>query len=291
MSKFIVMPYLKLISLYLILCCFSQTLSAQFYNYPGGIIDLKINKESTDLPEIKYGLNDVIVLDEGDQWRILIGIDLETLPGDYLLYIKHPNEEISALNQKFSVAQKQPSFLLDPQVNGYPVALNEEKFSDITFNNSVEPILPLSYPAIGQWTDKFGAIDTSNEGGNIFTRNYISLTTTQALPVTAPHNAIVTRVFITPNSTENRRPNLNLSNNNPPAKENYSIVLDHGRGLYSILTGITDITVEPSNGVRAGAVLGKIYSRNFSSNEPNTLIWQTVLNEAYVNPVILTQLR
>ena len=84
----------------------------------------------------------------------------------------------------------------------------------------------------------------------------------------------------------------------------FSVILDHGRGLYSIIHGLEEITVATGNGVVAGAVLGKARfqtdipsSGGFISSETSQINsgvseirWQCLLNGAAVDPLILTQL-
>ncbi len=251
-------------------------LMAQYDNHPGGIIDLEIAKQSTNLPDVKYGTKDVTVLDQGTSWRVLVGIDLTTIPGEYLLYIKRQSEDSNAYSEKFEVGHKIARFInsaTDTQVS----ALYHDIFSDISFNNTNQPALPLSYPASGQWADYFGHINTNPLTDNVDARNFISLTTTEVIPVTSPQDAIVSHIIESdPNEYNN--------------KKNCILFLDHGRGLYSVLSGVTDLTIKVGNGVQAGAVLGKVYSDSNTNSQPRTLIWQTVLNGAYVNPIILTKL-
>ena len=259
-------------------CIVYSTLSySQIANYPGGVVEFSIIKESTDLPEVKYGLQDVAVLDAKHSWRILLGIDLKTLPGEYLLYIKRQTDDSTAYNLKFEIAQQESSFI-NTSIDSQITAIYHDSFSDIEFNNSVEPELPLKHPAQGTWADYFGYININSDSNVVDARNYISLTTTNLIAVTAPQNAIISRVV------------ENTPKDNTNNKKNYTLFLDHGRGLFSIISGITDITIEPGNGVKAGAILGKIYSDGNAGSEPNTLVWQTVLNGTYVNPSIFTKL-
>lgn len=250
---------------------------AQNNNYPGGVVEFEITKESTDLPEVKYGIRDVTIIDQQSHWRILLGIDLKTLPGEYLVYVKDQSENSSAYSLKFEVSQQKTQFFSSITA-GSTTSIYHDKFSDIEFENSVQPELPLQYPAKGQWADYFGYVSNSTDIDDIDSRNYISLTTTELTPVIAPHNAIVSRIVET------------SSENGDIPKKEYTLYLDHGRGLYSILTGVSDLTIETGNGVLAGAVLGKIHSSDDSNSQPNVLTWQAVLNGAYINPNILIKI-
>lgn len=263
----------------------STIVQAKDFQYPGGIVDLTLEKTSSDLPVIKYGLHETTIIDQGTHWRILVGISLDTLPGEYLLYVKHQTKDSVAFNKRFHINQKSTAFLKQEEFSSQTTTHNYDHFSDIDFTNSAAPEIPLRYPAKGQWANYFGAFDNSNTRA----RNFISLTTAEQITVVAPQNAIVTRIIENPIKRTSQR---NDSSRTSEQKANYTLFLDHGRGLYSILSGLMDITVETGNGVLAGNVLGKVHSQqNALSNQSSTLIWQTVLNDAYVNPTILTQLR
>ena len=247
-------------------------------NIPGGVINLKIKKLSEDLPEVKYGLHDVTIIDQKSHWQILVGVNLETLPGEYLLYVKHQLEDSIAYSHKFQVRPQSVEFISSEMRYSQIISIEHDSFSDIEFENTVQPEVPLNYPTQGHWSKDFGNIYT--KGNNSESRNFIYLTTTEIATVTAPQNAIISKIIETPNKTQPQ---------NNDTKTNYTVFLDHGRGIYSILTGVSDLTVETGNGVLAGAVLGKIHSNDITNKKPRTLIWQTVLNYAYVNPMLLTQ--
>ncbi|MBX2846684.1 MAG: peptidoglycan DD-metalloendopeptidase family protein [Acidiferrobacterales bacterium] len=266
------------IAVFIYLFCVPYVTMAQSqrYNYPGGIINLEISKESTRLPEVKFGIRDATLIDNKNSWRILVGIDLETVPGEYLIYIKRQSEDSTPYSSKFEVIQ-QDTLILDLENDSQPASLHHDNFTDISFNNTVHPELPLAFPAQGMWADYFGYISASSQQKKLDTRNYISLTTTEIMTVTAPQHGIITRII------------ENESDDKQSTKKNFTLFLDHGRGLYSVISGVTDITIDVGNGVQAGAILGKVYSKSNDSSEPRTLIWQTVLNGAYVNPTILTK--
>ncbi|MBT8114938.1 MAG: M23 family metallopeptidase [Arenicella sp.] len=237
------------------------------HNYPGGIADLILEKKSTRLPEIKYGIREPATLDLGDRWRVLIGIELDTLPGEYVVYVKPAGEDSSAYTEKFSVVQR--VYPIKDHRNLPAARLEYDQFSELDYENSNQPELPLVFPVnlVDQWSDDFGhLIEETPE--SLVAQNYISLTTTALTTVLAPQNAIVSRIVAD--------------------EDDYATVfLDHGRGLYSIISGVDDLVVEVGNGVVAGAVIGKLPG-NSSFDRPHTVTWQCTLNGVYINPLILT---
>ena len=252
-------------------------ITASPYNYPGGVVELFVPKQSDILPEVRYGIREPAIIEQATRWRLLIGLQLATLPGEYVVYIKQPEMDLPAYSLNFSVEQKSyPMLELKPGENGSSRHIDHGKLSELTFSNTEQPNLPLIPPMAGQWADFFGHLAANPESrpniDSSIAQNYVSLTTTELGAVSAPQNAIVSRIVM-----------------DQGPRSLATVFLDHGRGLYSIITGLSDISVETGNGVIAGAVIGKLPAGTDSS-APAVLIWQCQLNGVYVNPLILTQL-
>lgn len=243
---------------------------AQPFNYPGGVVDLSVNKQHSDLPEVKYGINEPAIIDAGTHWRILIGLSLTTLPGDYLLYLKSAAQDSSAEHHKFTVAQRSYPLHDGGHITLERVDRDLQNLSALSFRNTQQPQLPLRFPSDGQWAEQFGHAMQDPNSGELLVQNLVSLTTTELLNVVAPQNAFVSKI----ETNENQ---LN------------TVYLDHGRGLYSIIDGLSDLSVSMGEGVVAGAVLGKLPAQT-ADNGPKRLSWQCVLNGVYVDPVVLTKL-
>ena len=240
-------------------------------NYPGGVVMLNLVKQTAQLPEIRYGLREPVIIETETHWRVLIGISLTTLPGEYLVYVKRSTPDSEGEYLKINVEQKEyPQFEKKDGKRHKVLTRPRAKVSDIDFKNTQQPKLPLMLPTDGDWHNTFGHQIYYKKSRQLKSLNGITMTTTKLTTVSSPQNAIVTRIEVD--------------------KENLAtLYLDHGRGLFSILQGLTDITVEIGNGVVAGAVLGKLPGAT-NNAEHSSLIWQTQLNGAYVNPLLLTEL-
>lgn len=258
---------------------------AEGLNHPGGIAEIHIPKTSALLPTVKYGLKEPAILENDSYWRVLIGISLEQLPGDYLVYIhEQEREDDDGISfKKFQVNHK-----TYPLRDGNKITVKKLKIfsqlSELDFSNSQPPTLPMQWPFNAQWDTGFGDIFLQ---GDETTPNIQNHTFGDATPLTlvkAPQTGIVC--------------NIDQSKNGL-----YTVVIDHGRGIYSLLHNLDDITVELGNGVVAGAVLGKVAADNkpsTSSTQPELtkqrekmgkpVYWQVQLNGVFVNPVYLTQL-
>lgn len=261
--------------------CYSQNT-----NHPGGIVDLRIQKLNNDLPVVKYGLHEPTIIDRNTEWQVLVGIGLDTLPGEYLVYIKQAVNDADAYSQVFQIKQKPinqnafASYKDQPQ----KTAIHHKTFTDINFQNTQQPSFPLKYPIEGAWTNHFGTsvgtpIDTDQQG--VEPINFISLNTTKHSPVQSPQNGIITRIQPFDSDT---------GSNNNEEEYSYTVFIDHGRGLLSIISGISNLTVKTGNGVNAGTVLGMLTTNDEKEQQAKQLIWQTVLNGEYVNPELLTQI-
>ena len=246
------------------------------FSYPGGVVELILPKNSNVLPSVQYGIREPVIIEQFDHWRVIIGLDINTLPGDYLAYIKYPDSGSPAYSIKFTVRQKSyPITEVDSELQSN-INIQHEKLSDLDFSNTEQPIFPLKLPIAGQWDDAFANqefnIRLEAEQQDIISQNFVSLTTTEIATVSSPAKAIVSRII--------------LSDESSPLA---TIYLDHGRGLYSIISGVSDLSVSTGDGILAGAVIGKL-SQDEKNSSPKVLKWQCMINGVYVNPLILTQL-
>ncbi|RBP49296.1 peptidoglycan DD-metalloendopeptidase family protein [Arenicella xantha] len=267
----------NLFAIFTLIVCGISVAGAE-HNYPGGVVELEFKKQTQELPDIRFGLYEPVIIELKRHWRVLIGIDLDTLPGEYVVYFRR-NTETS--RDEFTTIKVRHHPTLTELIDGIeptqtdisaPIR-NYQSWSEIDFSNTQQPSLPLQLPVEGGWSETFGKQLVDAKSGALTSVNAVSFTTTEFANVTSPQSAIVSRVITTEDGIS-------------------TVFLDHGRGLYSMIEGIGDLTVAAGNGVNAGAVLGKVpVSNNNSDNEPRTIVWQTRLNHALVNPFVLTQLK
>ncbi len=254
--------------------------SEETFNFPGGIIELELEKQSDQIPDIKFGLANPVIIEYKDYWRVLIGIGLDILPGEYVMYYKPNYDGASGEYKSLLVRQKVYPFTKYQASQAKELRRayrTHDSFSDLDYENTQQPSLPLSMPVKGIWSENFGHILFNDKTSSMLTPNALVLQSSEETVIRSPQNAIVSKV---------RTDQTGIS----------ELVLDHGRGLFSILSGVSDLTVETGNGIVAGAVLGRLKGDDKPTirqapAEPPQLIWQTVVNGAYVNPIILSQLK
>jgi len=250
------------------------------FSYPGGIIELYLEKQSDQIPEIKFGLANPVIVEYKDYWRVLIGLGLDVLPGEYVVYYKPNFDGASGEHRRITVGQKHYPFSkynaddIKELKQAYRL---HDSFSELDYENTQQPSLPLRLPVSGTWSDNFGHTLFNEANSRMRVPNALVLEQSEETIVRSPQDAIVSKI-------------------NTDQAGISEIYLDHGRGLFSILSGVSDITVETGNGIVAGAVLGRL----IEVDKPNIrqtpvksskLVWQTVVNGAYVDPIILSQLK
>lgn len=271
---------ISLIILSLGTCTSFNSFANDNFSHPGGIAELTITKNSTDTPEVMFGINEPVVIEYTDYWRILVGLSLETLPGEYVVYIKSGVNGSTVQFQKIIVQQNNYPFReysdQNDVINRHVVVKTTDSFSDIDYSNTRQPSLPLRWPIEGSWSNNFGHKLYDSKLAALHTPNALVISVTELSTVVSPQTAIVSKIDTSASGIS-------------------TVYLDHGRGLYSILSGLSDITVDVGNGIASGAVIGTLLaSAGSASDQPasagQTLIWQTVMNNAYVDPQLLTQL-
>jgi hypothetical protein len=250
------------------------------FSHPGGVAQFTITKNSPDIPEVKFGTNEPIVIEYADHWRILVGLSLKTLPGEYVVYTKSGVDGSTIQYQKIVVKQNSYPFREVAEQNDitdrHVTLKTPDSFSDIDFSNTQQPTLPLQWPLEGSWSNNFGHKLYDTKLKTLHTPNALVISTTELRTVVSPQSAIVSKIETSSGIS--------------------TVYLDHGRGLYSILSGLSDINVAVGNGITSGAIIGKLIATDETAKEQTAsasknLIWQTVMNNAYIDPQLLTQLK
>ena len=264
----------------LVFAAISTSSASDIFSYPGGVTQIIVAKVSDQVPDVKFGLNEPVVMEYPNHWRILIGLSLETLPGEYVTYIKPGIKGAPGQYEKVIVNQHVYPFseysASNVQIANQAIVRTHESLSNIEFSNTQQPNLPLNWPVEGDWSDNFGHKLYDKEKASLHIPNAIVFSSDTLSTVVAPQTAIVTKIETDVSGV-------------------HTVYLDHGRGLYSILSGLSDLAVELGNGIVAGAVIGKLpaghnATGNRSSPATRQLIWQTIINNTYVDPQVLTKL-
>lgn len=222
---------------------------------PGGIVVIRLDVSEPAPPDTKFGRTPVMVMEDPDGWLGIVGIDLDTPLGNYL---------VTTIDSSGDTGAK--DFSIMPY--SYPLAAGET----IPFPSEVETSsawvadfraeFPFVKPIEAAKDDAFGT--RYIEGESIEFARSITLHVPEKREVLAPGAGKVAQIVATEDSGT-------------------FVVLDHGMGLYTylgpLLTGL-EIDAE----VDAGEPIGEFVPNAGSSP---ALHWKTTLNGVAVDPLLL----
>ena len=271
--------------------CSSKIVSAQEIEgtlIPGGLALVPFF--SLDKPVVRFGLKRIALLDnqaEHGIWLGLVGIDLLTAPGNYLLTRTNSANEISDDRITITVKPKEqklrPSRTITSRIEEYlrnalaedddddSVAKlvgewQEERFFSLPF---VAPLLDGSMEQ-----DAFGVYVRYPSGQLEPVDALIFRTNKGRMQVIAPSAGIIHKIEFIGDDVASTH-----------------IVVNHGQGVFSILKGEIDAEANVGDSVESGELIARFTARNRRGNEvTRELSWQLVLNGDLVDPAQFLEL-
>jgi hypothetical protein len=269
----------------ILVLCFSAQLASQEVEgitTPGGFALIPIF--SFDRPSMRFGLRPIAVLDEladNGVWLGLVGIDLVTAPGQYLVTKTNHNDgaqdDLVDITVQPIKHDLRPSRTITSRIEEYlRNALTEDSTDDTAKN------------LIGEWQQsrffsfpfqiplEQGIMDQEAVGtyvrypsGKFDLVNALFVRTNDiSTPVTAPSGGMIHRI---------KQPEGRLVNT--------SIVIDHGQGVFSILRGEIFADIEVGDVVEEGETVALFTTEDRPEIEGTwELSWQLALNGDLVDP-------
>jgi murein DD-endopeptidase MepM/ murein hydrolase activator NlpD len=214
---------------------------------------------------------------DGRTWRGLVGVDLESRPGDYVLIVKAIREgqpELAATH-KLHVAPKgfptrrlrvAPRYANPPENQVARIRQESERlgalFQSVTPHRWKGPFL---MPVANSPANNFGARSIFN-GQPRNPHAGVDFMSQEGTPVRAPNAGrivLAEDLFFTGNT----------------------VIVDHGLGLYSLFAHLSRIDVRPGEAVESRGTLGLVGATGRVTG-PH-LHWAVRLNEARVDPLSL----
>ena len=240
---------------------------------PGGVALVPISGAADDRPHVSLNVVSVMVLRVEDHWLAVVGIPLDTLPGDLLL--TSSQRESEATN---TVLHVQPKRYVEQRLKVEPrmVDLSPEDKARTdgerpiiqralgTHTDAPPVTLRLRQPVPGPRSSSYGLRRVFNgQARNPHTGMDIAAPT--GTPILAPAAG---RVLETGNFFFNGN----------------TVLLDHGQGLVTMYCHMSAIDVKPGDLVNTGDVLGKVGATGRVTG-PH-LHWGVVLNGTMVDPAL-----
>jgi murein DD-endopeptidase MepM/ murein hydrolase activator NlpD len=240
---------------------------------PGGVVTLRIPGAEDERPVVKLDGAPVMVVRETDGWRAIVGIPLDTEPGDRSVAVEQPGAEPRSL--PFQVLPKQyrtqqlkvaPGMVnLSPE-NEARVARESEliKAALNTFSPAAPATLRLRQPVPGPRSSSFGLRRVFN-GESRRPHSGMDIAAPTGTPIQAPAAGKVVDVG-----------------------EYYfnggNVMIDHGQGLVTMYCHLSKTVVAVGQELKTGDVIGEVGATGRVTG-PH-LHWGVALNGTMVDPAL-----
>lgn len=238
---------------------------------PGGVAVIDLGPASAPAPTARWAEQPLAVVRDGGRYYALLGIPLDTLPGDLQISVFFgstaamlKNVPIQLKNypeQRLTIRNKRQ---VDPSAEDIE-RIDREKAHTEKIKQSFSATPPQTdfvRPADGRLSSRFGLRRFFNDQPRN-PHNGLDFAAPQGAPVRAPAAGVVVDTgdyFFNGNS----------------------IFIDHGQGLISIYMHLSRIDVRRGQTVKAGEVVGRVGATGRSTG-PH-LHWSVFLNNTAVDP-------
>ena len=251
---------------------------------PGGLVVQPLYSSEYPPPQAMFGRRNIRIEEYGGFWWGLAGIGLDTIPGEYVISVTANDEPPRAISFRI----KPHSYPLTTAINSAESRLSllglllnvgsgdRNEAPDLPIKHwqyEMSATLPLSYPAEGGWQDFFGHREATGRDMSV-SQHHLQLEGLANQLVSAPGRGLCLDI----------RPYSSLETGEQPTR--FTVTLDHGSGLISIIDGVSDLTIQQGDEVQQKAMIGRFSSPG--TDLDGWLKWSVVLNGEYVNPALLT---
>ncbi len=239
---------------------------------PGGVVTFKLPGGPDQRPEVTYAGKPVLVAWNQDAWMAVVGIPLDTEPGDQKALVKEGGAErplaFKVTAKQYAVQQLKVS---PGQVNLSPenearVARETEKIRGAldSFTAHAPSTLRLLQPVPGRRSSSYGLRRMFN-GEARKPHSGMDIAAPTGTPIQAPLAGRVTDVG-----------NYFFNGNN--------VIIDHGQGLVTMYCHLSKVRVEVGQELKTGDVLGEVGATGRVTG-PH-LHWGVTLNGTMVDPAL-----
>lgn len=241
---------------------------------PGGIAIIDIPIATTKQPELRYRKRPVMVVEDGDKWRAIVGIPLDTKPGTH--YVENANAAKKRVS--FTVKKKHyPEQWLTIK-NKRKVNPNTQDMKRITTERKRKQQakahwspdlntmnLRFILPVKGRESSQFGLKRYFNKQARR-PHSGLDIAAATGTTIVAPANGVVIE-----------KGNFFFSGN--------VVYLDHGQGLISLYAHMSQINVNVGDRIKRGEKIGEVGATGRVTG-PH-LHWSVALNNTWIDPKLL----
>ncbi|MBI3775496.1 MAG: peptidoglycan DD-metalloendopeptidase family protein, partial [Gammaproteobacteria bacterium] len=242
---------------------------------PGGIAVVAIDTPATVRPVVHFQSKRVMVLGSAGHWQAIVGIPLDTAPGEQTLEITalgNPPQQVAFAvqakeyeTQHLTITNKR---MVDPTAKDLVRIEKESKVIQAAFRRFSETdAVPLDFvpPAQGPFSSPFGLRRFFNNEARK-PHSGLDIAAAKGTPILAPAAGTVIAVG-----------NFFFNGN--------TVMLDHGQGLISMYSHMDRIRIKEGQNVALGTPLG-VVGMTGRVTGPH-LHWTISLNDTRVDPMLL----
>ena len=237
---------------------------------PGGVAIVDLGPVEQPAPAARLGDQPLAVVKERGRWFALLGIPLDTLPGELEIRVsKNSSTETKAVavgiknypEQRLTIKDKRK---VEPSADDLARFEREQKITEAIkkrFSDGL-PDTALDQPSPGPLSSRFGLRRIFN-GQSRNPHAGLDVAAGTGTPIRAPSDAVV-------------------ANTGDYFFNGNTVFLDHGQGLITAYMHLSRIDVRPGQAVKRGELLGAIGSTGRVTG-PH-LHWAVILNNTPVDP-------
>lgn len=234
---------------------------------PGNILRFDLGPAEPPMPQVRFGDEWLVVANERNRWTVLLGVDIATVPGNYLLAVNHPSTDtlhFSVRARRDPILRRSTAETRSLESEGFVEAQLQRIQSGMVKKPEGAAQLPFWRPApAARLLDRFGARQILPDGSFRPVR-YLSFELASDTTVRAPANGKVLQV------TEIGRARF--------------VAVDHGQGLVSALWPLHETRVKTGDTLKQGTIIGINLVASGTRGEVN---WALLMNRAWVHPLAL----
>jgi biotin carboxyl carrier protein len=240
---------------------------------PGGVATFRLPGGADEKPVVSYGDIPVMVLRDGAGWLAVVGLSLDTEPGDHSIKVQQPGREPREIGFKVTTKQYRTQQLKVPPGQVNLSAENEARVAQETektraamalFTQEPPATLRLQPPVPGPRSSSFGLRRVFN-GESRRPHSGMDIAAPTGTPIKAPLGGKIVDTG-----------EYFFNGNN--------VMIDHGQGLVTMYCHLSKIRVEVGQQVKAGEVIGDVGATGRVTG-PH-LHWGVILNRTSVDPAL-----
>ena len=252
-------------------CFFSTTWAMPEHSpRPGGVAIVDVGTAKIAMPKVKFDDKSVLVMQDADRWKAVVGIPLDTEPGSATISVNGIEVTVAVIEHGYAeqrLTVKNQSYVTPDQAQLDRIG-RERKIIDGALNNfRDEPVsgIELAAPVEGPRSSSFGKRRFFNDQPRAPHKG-MDIAAGQGVPIKAPRDGVVTATgeyFFNGNT----------------------VLIDHGQGYVTMYCHLSEIVVEEDQEVTTGETIGAVGATGRVTG-PH-LHFGTYLNGTAVDPAIV----